>query len=302
MVLAQTESEIEHLIRARFDDLSPRLQQAARYIVDHPREIALHSMRRVAGQAEVDPSSMVRLAQELGFGGYEEMRERFRAKLLASEGGWARRARRIQGLKPTTGPLALVQEVLDADRRNLDKTFTEAALADIERSTKLMEQARTVYVVGLRSLYPVAFYFHYACRLFMTKTVLLTGTGGTFADDLRLAGPEDALVVFSYRPYARDAVRAVEFAKGVGTKIVAVTDSKLSPIAKRAEAAIIVSNALPSLLPSITPFFAVAQALATVMVLEGGEAAIKRIARTEEQLASFRVYQYEGRRLSDRRD
>jgi DNA-binding MurR/RpiR family transcriptional regulator len=72
--------------------------------------------------------------------------------------------------------------------------------------------------------------------------------------------------------------------------VIAVTDSKVSPIAKNADVVIIASNASTSLLPTVIPFLAIAQALATLLVSESSEEAMQRIARSEEQLASFRVY------------
>ena len=282
--------DIDFLIEQRFSKLSPRLQQAARYIIDNAQQVALSSMRTTAACANVDPSTMVRLAQELGFAGYQDLRSLFRDKMIASDGAWAGRARRIQTRSDTSSGLLLVREILEQDQANLDRTFSSENMAALERATQLMKNSRAAFVVGLRSLYPIAFYFHYACRLFNANTILLTGTGGTFADDLRLAQRDDVMLVFSYRPYARETVRAVNFLKGQGGKIIAVTDSKVSPIAKAAEIVIIVSNSSTSLLPTVMPFFAIAQALATLMVSEGSKEAIQKIARSEEQLQSFRVY------------
>jgi DNA-binding MurR/RpiR family transcriptional regulator len=285
-----TRDDVDELIERRFNDLSRRLQQAARYIVDNPLEVALSSMRAVATRAHVDPSSMVRLAQELGFAGYDDLRDRYRRKLLVDEGAWSGRARHLQTRKNLSSGIGLLEEILKQDQINLGTTFSAETNAALEQSTRLVADARSVFVVGLRSLYPIAFYFHYTCRLFNAKTVLLTGTGGTFADDLRLAQREDVMLVFSYRPYSRDAVYAVDFMKNQGAKVIAVTDSRVSPIASKADVAIAVSSKSASLLPSILPFLAIAQSLATLMVSNGGDDAIRKISRSEQQLQSFRVY------------
>jgi DNA-binding MurR/RpiR family transcriptional regulator len=293
--------DVDELIERRFDDLSRRLQQAARYIVDNPLEVALSSMRAVATRAHVDPSSMVRLAQELGFAGYDDLRDRYRRKLLVDEGAWSGRARHLQTRKKLASGIGLVEEILKQDQTNLKTTFSAETTAALERSKRLIADARSVFVVGLRSLYPIAFYFHYACRLFNAKTVLLTGTGGTFADDLRLGQREDVMLVFSYRPYARDAVFAVDFMKGQGATVIAVTDSRVSPIANKADVAIVASSKSVSLLPSVLPFLAIAQALATLMVSNGGDDAIRKISRSEQQLQSFRVYHDDQHRSRKKR-
>jgi len=293
-------SDIEDLIEARFASLSPRLQQAARYIIDNPRVVAVSTMRALAARADVDPSSMVRLAQELGFSGYEQVREYYRRKLLSEEGPWSRRARDLRSRNEDSRLAPLVREILEQDQINLERTFSAETIASLGEAKTLIEGARSVYVLGLRSLFPVAFYFHYACRLFNTKTVLLTGTGGTFADDLRLARAEDVILAFSYQPYARDAVRATEYVRGQGAKVIAVTDSKVSPVAKNADVSIIAWNSSTSLLPTVIPFLAIAQALATLLVSESSEDAIRQIARSEEQLFAFDVYSDDEKVLRSR--
>lgn len=283
-------SDINKLVEQKFTSLSPRLQQAARYVIDHPDEVALSSMRTVAGLADVDPSSMLRLARELGFASYDGFRDRYRELLLAGSATWTGRARRLRDRKPAPEIAELVREIARQDQHNLQHAFSEDAIGKIEQATRIFMQARRVYVIGLRSLFPVAFYFHYVCRLFSTKTVLLTGTGGTLADDLRFLEEEDALIAFSYRPYARDAVRAVDYARAKKSKVIAITDSKVSPIARLADIAIVVSNVSASLLPTILPSLGVAQALATAILSESDESAMRQIGRSEQQLQSFSVY------------
>jgi len=285
--------DIEELIGRRFNDLSPRQQQAARYIVDNPEEVALRSMRAVAGRAGVDPSTMVRLAQDLGYSGYDELRECYRRKLVvgAGAGTWSGRLRRLRNRKEESSTTAVVSEILEQNQRNLEKTFSVETATAIETAKQLIGEARQFYIVGLRSMFSAAFYLHYACQMVNGKSVLLTGTGGTFADSLRYAVRDDVVLAFSCRPYASDAVRAVEFMKRLGARVIAVTDSKMSPIAKMADVVIIASNASTSLLPTVVPFMAIAEALAAIFVSEHGEAASEQIGRSEEQLLQFRVYQ-----------
>jgi hypothetical protein len=46
-----------------FDALSGQLQSAARFVLDHPHDVALKSMRDQARAANVKPATMTRLAQ-----------------------------------------------------------------------------------------------------------------------------------------------------------------------------------------------------------------------------------------------
>ena len=185
----------------------------------------------------------------------------------------------------------LMSEIAAREIRNLDATFSQANSERMSAAHTILASANRAYIVGLRSLHPAAFYFHYVCRMFTGKTVLLTGAGGTFADDLRRIRSDDALVAFSYHPYAKDAVRAVDFAHTKGARIISITDSVLSPIASKAGALIVVANNTPSLFPSVVPALAVAQTLVALLVANSGEKTLREIANSEAQLERFDVFE-----------
>lgn len=68
-----------------FETLSGQLQLAARYVLEHPSDVALLSMREQARQAGVQPATMTRLAKHLGFSGYEDVRQLY-ADAMRGEG------------------------------------------------------------------------------------------------------------------------------------------------------------------------------------------------------------------------
>jgi len=281
---------VDKLIEEQYPGLPPTLQRAARYAIDNPKAIALHSMRAAAAEAGLQSSAMHRLARQLGFDGYEAMRAVYRDWLAQGAGSFAQRATALQQRGARDKTESLVRELAHADSRNLESTLEPAALEAIRAAGEVLAAARHIYVAGLRSLFPAAFYFNYACGMFQHNTTLLSGIAGTFADDLRRAGPDDALLVFSYEPYTRDAVSAVRFARGRGLRIVSITDSAVSPIAAQAAALIVVSNTTPSLFPSVVPALSVAQMLVALLVASGGRASLQAIEKSEAQLREFAVY------------
>ncbi|MBB5214521.1 MurR/RpiR family transcriptional regulator [Parapusillimonas granuli] len=280
---------VDRLIKERFDQLSPTLQRAARYAIDNPRAIALNSMRTVASDAGLQASAMHRLARQLGFEGYEELRSAYRGWLAQGGGSFTERATALQQ-HGGDGSERLLAELVAADTDNLRKMTAPDTLKALGAARDLLAQARHIYAVGLRSLFPAAFYFNYACGMFMRNITLLSGVGGIFADELRRSRREDALIIFSYEPYARDSVAAVRFARERGLKVVAVTDSVVSPIAPHADALIVVANATPSLFPSVVPALSVAQMLVALLVADGGAASLEEIKKSEAQLRDFNVY------------
>ncbi|WP_244421571.1 MurR/RpiR family transcriptional regulator [Allomesorhizobium alhagi] len=59
------------LLLERFENMPPQLRVAARFVLDHPKDVALMSMREQARQAGVSQNTMMRLARWLGLEGYQ---------------------------------------------------------------------------------------------------------------------------------------------------------------------------------------------------------------------------------------
>ena len=55
---------------------TPTLSAFAAWLLDHLNDVAFHSIRGLATLAEVNPNTVTRLARELGFDGYDAMRQR----------------------------------------------------------------------------------------------------------------------------------------------------------------------------------------------------------------------------------
>jgi DNA-binding MurR/RpiR family transcriptional regulator len=76
-----------------------------------------------------------------------------------------------------------------------------------------------------------------------------------------MLGPGDLLIATSFRPYAQQTADIVEEAAKRGAKIMAISDSRLSPIARRAELCFEVKDAEFRKFRSLTASLCLAQTL-----------------------------------------
>jgi DNA-binding MurR/RpiR family transcriptional regulator len=290
-----TREDIVEKIRQTFDTMSPRVRVAAAYAIDNPQIIALHSVRDAGAKAGVHPSTMMRLAKELDFSGYDDFRKPFQVWLTdGRQESFRARAQALRGRSKHRTAADLTSDMIAADTQNLQNTFHNIRPDDLARSQLLLAKCRRIYVVGFRSLYPAAFSLHYTVSLLSDKCILVSGLGGTIADELRGTTEADVVVVFGYRPYTRAAVKAVEFVGRRKTAVVAVTDSLVSPLARNATVSLIVSNESPSVFQSIIPVVEMAQILAALfLAAQSKDKLSQSLAQSEAQLAEFDVYQEE---------
>ncbi len=59
-------------------DLTPEARKAATYVLENPRDVGVSTVREIAQAAKVKPNTVVRMARQVGFDGYEDFRAPFR--------------------------------------------------------------------------------------------------------------------------------------------------------------------------------------------------------------------------------
>lgn len=272
-------------ILERFPSLSPQLQTAARFVVDHPQEVVIESMRSLAVRAGVLPVTLVRLAQQLGYDGWPALKRAFAQDLGLDSDRYGERALSLAARRERD----LTGELFGAQRANLDATETQSAAA-MRPAARLLQRAETIHVAGFRASQPIAYALFYGLRLLRDTVQLVDGNCGALEMQLRAVARRHAMVVASFAPYSREALLAAQAARAAGAKLVAFSDSSASPLALEADASLVFSARSPSFFPSITAGVALAEALLELLVAEGGRPVADRIARSEQQLIDSGAY------------
>ena len=269
------------LLVQNFAAMSPQLQVAARFLLDHPNDVALLSMRDQAKRAGVPPATMTRLAQKLGFAGYDEVRSLYAESVRRKTDGFADRAGQLVDNHRAKGKAAVAVDLVNTVARQLDLMRSPKALESIVLGAECVADARRVCIVGRRSSYPVAYQLAYACGLIGCEVRLVDGPGGIGIDHLHGAGCADVLVVISIRPYSAESLTMARYAVRQGVPVVTITDSALSPFASLAKVAIVVGVESPSFFHTMVPAFAAVEALTALVAATKGEAAKAALAERE---------------------
>ncbi|MEP6719944.1 MAG: MurR/RpiR family transcriptional regulator [Variovorax sp.] len=273
-------------LRQRFAELSPALQQVAKYVLDHPNDVVTSSMRTIGTRSQSTPATLVRFAQHLGYAGWPQLKEAVAAEMGLGPDAYGERARQLAGRAKKHD---LVTEMFEAQRHNLDATERQSAAA-LGKVATLLEGARAVHAAGFRACFPLAFSFVYVYRLFRASVHLIDGQGGSLEMQQRALTKGDALVVMSFVPYSREALQVAEAAKQAGCRIVTITDSAASPLSLLADETILFAVHSPSFFPSVTAGFAVTEALLELLASRAGKGAVKRIEQAEAHLFASGAY------------
>jgi DNA-binding MurR/RpiR family transcriptional regulator len=284
---ARTYTELIDQLKSQFESFSPQFQVAAKFLLDQPDEIAVSSMRSVAAEAKVQSATLVRLAQHMGFTGWPELKALFVEWLRASPQRYAVRAK---SLTSQTGSEELFAELFRTQRSNIDITAAGVP-PSLLHAARLLEKAKNVHVAGFRACHPIAFTLQYLYRFFRWN-VNRVGVGDSSLEmGLRAIEPGDAVIVISFAPYSREALMVLRIARRKGCKIIGMTDSLASPLARSADVTIIFPAQSPSFFPSIVSGIAVVEALVELLASRGGQKAVKRIEQAEQQMFDLGSYE-----------
>jgi DNA-binding MurR/RpiR family transcriptional regulator len=224
------------LIVNRAQSLPRRLTQVASYALDNPDEIAFGTAAGVAQRAGVQPSTLVRFSQALGYQGFSDLQDVFRSRLRERVPSYDERLAQLRehGLSASKSR-ALLDGFADAASRSVADFQAKADPAAIEEAVDILAGAETIYLAGLRRSFPITSYMAYAMGKLGIRHILVDGIAGLGAEQTSFISGADAMLSISFTPYASETVNLTTAAEARGARIVAITDSVFSPIAPPAD-------------------------------------------------------------------
>ena len=160
MAAAQNVETLRAEIVRRYESLSPRLKQVAAYVLEHPNDVGLETLAVIADRSRVQPSTIVRFAKALGYGGASDMQRLFRDEILsyAPNPSYAERIRQSNdraGSKNKLSPHELMHEFTASNILALEHLRESARKADLD-PTFLSRVERGEDRLSVRSLNRVA--------------------------------------------------------------------------------------------------------------------------------------------------
>ncbi|WP_245492977.1 MULTISPECIES: MurR/RpiR family transcriptional regulator [unclassified Mesorhizobium] len=267
------------------ETMPPQLKAAARFVLDQPSDVALMSMREQARRVGVSHTTMVRLATWLGLDSYEELRAAYAKALRAPENASVGSDDRVRQRTLARGcsPAIRVASMLAAHTASLgDPGSAEQFLA----AAAVLAGSRRLFCLGLRSAHTVARHFASVVSQMDYHAILLDPTTGSGLEAIHRAGPDDVLLGLGFAPYSSATIELVELASRRSVAIVAITDSRASPLARLARESIIVPTKSQSFFQSMAPALSAVEILA-VLIAERTGKNIEQLRQAEEQLAAF---------------
>lgn len=230
----------------------------ARYINEHYDKAAFMTASKLGKTVGVSESTVVRFATELGYSGYPQLQkalqEMIRNKLTAVQ--------RMDVTNDRMGSQDVLRSVLNSDIEKIRLTLDEIDQETFNASVEAILKAKHIYILGVRSSSAlssfIGFYFN---LLFDNVRLIHTTSVSEIFEQIIRVGEGDVVLGVSFPRYSKRTFQALEYARDSGATVIALTDSRLSPLSQAADYTLIAKSDMASFVDSLVAPLSVINAL-----------------------------------------
>ena len=245
-----------------------------------PGEVAMLSLRELGRRLVLSPSALSRLPRALELPNYSALQAIFRGGMRFEGSSLAARGKpRSTRRKPAVDDMAVHRE-LDAVRAALSGDV----LGRLREAAQLLLDAPRVWLLGRRSSFGLAYAAWHVLAALRPGVFLLEMVGGTGADMLVDAGPQDVLLAIGTNRTAAETIRLAAAARRRGVTVVAITDHAGSPLTAAARLTFVAPGSRDAALPGFLGAAAMIQGLLEEALRLRGPVEGRRLAAMDRLL------------------
>lgn len=275
-------------IQSELPGFSKGQKQIARFILEHYDKAAFMTASRLGVTVGVSESTVVRFATELGYDGYPHLQralqEMIRNKLTSVQ--------RMEVAGDRMGGRDVLQTVLHADTDMIRVTLDEIDRDAFQGAVDALMGAKRIYILGVRSSSALAsflgFYFN---LLFENVTLVHTNSVSEIFEQVLRVGPGDVLFGISFPRYSKRTLSAMKYARDRGARVIALTDSQLSPLARVADYVLLARSDMASFVDSLVAPLSVINALIVAVGMSRRDEIEQTFNKLERIWEEYDVYE-----------
>ena len=273
-------------IQSSFYKLSKGQKSIAQYLMNNYDKAAFMTAAKLGEKVGISESTVVRFANAIGFTGYPELQKQLQEMVKTR----LTTVQRIEMSNEYSTDESTLRNILKADMENIHLTLEEIDQASFDEVVKKILEAKSIYIIGLRSSTALAEFFGFYLNWVRDNVHVVTYTLGDIFEQLFRVGPEDLVIGIGFPRYSSRTIKALEYCKGKSAVVVAVTDSLLSPLCTNSDYSLIAKSKMESFVDSIVAPMSVLNAL----IVATGMKEKKKLSESFESLEDiwdrFNIY------------
>ena len=274
-------------ISERYDRMSKSHKAIASYICEHYDQAVFMTAAKLGETLEISESTVVRFADRIGYEGYPE----FQKALEECVKGKLNNIQKMDAKYGRSTQSEVLTSVLTADIEKIQHTIDNLDPAAFELAVNTILEAKTVYIMGLRSNEPLAEFLHFYLNMVRGGVVLLktTSVSETFEQMIRIH-EKDCFIGISFPRYSMRTLKAMEFANDRNAKVIAITDSTHSPMSLYSSCNLLARSDMVSIVDSLVAPLSVINALVVALCLKCPQEVRQNLEMLEDTWNNYQVY------------
>ncbi|MBY5815160.1 MurR/RpiR family transcriptional regulator [Rhizobium leguminosarum] len=208
-----------------------RLAQVAAFALGNPDEIAFGTTASIAAASDVQPSTLVRLAHHLGYGGFSDLQSIFRERLRDRTLSYEERLVTLEKSSGDDEDANLLSGFIAAANQSVNRLAATVQSDTFTKAVNILASAETIYLIAKRRSYPLTAHMTYAFSKLNIRHQIVASPNGVDPEMVQFATPKDAAIAASFSPYAADSLSQSQELADRGVPVIAITDSAFSPLA-----------------------------------------------------------------------
>ena len=272
-------------------NLGSKALDALAKLVDAPEQAAVRTISELGDQLSVNASTLTRLSKKLGFAGFNDFQNVFR-QAIADDGRYfySRQAGRLLSAMPAGDEnIGVFERLARETAANIDGFMAQLDTATLTEVASQLASARRVRVHGVRQYHAFASFLAYGLGMLRSDVALLDASQLGAAEALAQLEKGDVVVVASCAPYTRSIADVAETAAACGLEVVAITDTRASPLVAPSRHAFFIPHASSFFSNSMGAYIVFCEGLLNLVARKMGKSALSALAHREELIAGMRI-------------
>lgn len=281
------EKDIISIIDGKYRSMSKSHKKIADFIKAHYDQAVFMTAASIGAELDISESTVVRFASGLGYDGYPD----FQRTLAAWVQDKLNSVSRIGAKYGQSTQSELLNSVLTGDIERISDTLNEVSPIAFEAAVEAIIEARTIYIVGIRSCEPLADFLSFYLNMIRGNVVLLRSTSVSemFEQMIRI-DEKDVLIGISFPRYSMRTLKAMEFANDRNARVIAITDSPHSPMNLYSSCNLHARSDMVSIVDSLVAPLSLINALVVALCLKCPEEVKKNLEMLEQTWNNYQVY------------
>ena len=270
-------------------------------LVERPEEVAVRTITELANAHGVNASTLTRLATRLGYDGFVDFQSVFRESVAQSHRHfYSQQAERLvagasvrdaaKRSPALDGPE--VETVIQLAREsvaNVERFLSQLSTAELRGAAKLLAHAPRVRIFGLRQFHALASFLAYGLGLIRADVDLLDAPGLGVAEGLAQLQRGDVVLVTSVAPYTRSVAQVATAAAAAGLTVIAITDTRASPLVPPARHAFFIPHESSFFSNSMGAYIVFGEGLLNLVATRLGKQALRSLKRRERFITDLGI-------------